>query len=120
MRLCIIAHTCTAGHRSTTVINNAISREFYWTTLFEDVDIFFSSCIHCLSTKEEGKVPRPYGPALVGTKPNELVHFDYIELGQSSTDEKYVLMVHDDHSCYSWFYPTSSTDSETAANALLD
>lgn len=86
----------------------------------EDVDMFVSSCIHCLSTKGGGKVPHPLGQALLGTKPNELVQFDYIELGASRTGENYVLMVRDDHSGYSWSYRASRKDSETASNSLPD
>lgn len=60
---------------------------------------------------------RPYEPALFRTKLIALVEFDYIELSRSFTGEKHVC---NDHSGYSWFYTASSTDSETAANALLD
>lgn len=65
-------------------------------------------------------MPRPFAPALFGTKPNDVVQLDYIEAGASRTGENNVLMVCDDHSGYSWFYPASRTDSEAAANMLLD
>ena len=95
-------------------------QEFSWSTLSEDADLFVSSCIHCLSTTGGGRVLRPFGPSLFGTKPNDLIQINYIELGPSRTGEKYVLMVCDDHNGYGSFYTASTTDSETAQNALLD
>lgn len=86
----------------------------------KDVDLFVSSCIHCLSTTEGGNLSRPIVPALFGTKPNDLIQFDYIILGSSRTGPKYVLMVCDNHRGYAWFYPASNTDSETTPNVSLD
>ena len=54
---------------------------------------------------------RPFGPALFGTKPNDLAQFDYIDLGISRTGDKYVLLLRDNYSGYSWLYPASTTDS---------
>lgn len=38
----------------------------------------------------------------------------------AATGEKYVFMIWDNHSDYLRFYPTSGTDAEQAALALLD
>lgn len=51
---------------------------------------------------------------------NDLIQFEYIELGKSTTGDKYVLMIREDHSGYAWFYPTVNTEAEQAANALVD
>lgn len=40
---------------------------------------------------------RPYGPAVHGTVPNDLLQFDYIEVALAATGEKYVLMLREDH-----------------------
>ena len=79
-----------------------------------------SATSHCLSTQGGEKVPRPFGPAVHGTAPNDLVQFDYIEIGPSNTGEKYVLMVRDDHSDYKWFFPFANTNAENAAIAIID
>lgn len=57
---------------------------------------------------------------MYGTEPNSLVQFDYLDLGTSYTGDKYVLMISDDHSGYSWLYPTPDTSADQAAHALLD
>lgn len=120
LRLSIIAHTGAAGHRGRDATEQALANRFQWSTLPEDIALFTKSCIHCLSTTGGETVPRPFGPALHGTKPNDLVQFDYIELGKSCTDEKYVLMLRDDHSGYCWLYPSTDQTAESTANALLD
>ena len=66
------------------------------------------------------KIPRPFGPAVHGTKPNDLLQFDYIEIAPGSNGEKYVLMLRDDHSNYAWFFPTADTSAEQAATAIID
>lgn len=120
LRLCIVAHTSASGHRGTQSTIDAISRHYYWTTLEADVKLFVSSCIHCLSTTSGDKIPRPFGPSVHGTRPNDLIQFDYIELGKSTTGDKYVFMIRDDHSGYAWFYPTVNQEAEQAAVALID
>lgn len=74
LRLYVIAHTGSAGHRSISATKTAVSQAFGWSTMSEDIALFVSSCIHCLSSRGGGKTPRPFGPALFGTKPNDLVH----------------------------------------------
>lgn len=54
-------------------------------TLLENVELFATSCIHCLSSNGGGEMPRPYVLALFVTKPDELAQFDYTEFGPSST-----------------------------------
>lgn len=65
-------------------------------------------------------MPHFFVPAPFGTKANELVQFYYIDIDLTRTGEKYVLMVHNNHSGYSWLYPASITDYKTAGNALVD
>lgn len=88
LKLCAIAHTTTAGHRGLQATIDALGKVFHWPTLAADVQFFLSSFIHCLSTTEGGKIPLPFGPALDGTKPNDLVQFYYLELVLSGSDDK--------------------------------
>lgn len=120
LRLCIIGHTTAAGHRGTNTTIAAIGERFHWTSLKDDVSLFVSSCIHCLSTAGGERTPRPFGPSTFGTHPNDLLQFDYIDMGKSTTGDKYILMLRDDHSGYAWFYPTVSTSAEQAASAIVD
>jgi transposase InsO family protein len=120
LRLCVIAHTGPSGHRAIAATLNALRSCFHWSTMTSDVQAFVRACIHCLSTVGGGKVPRPFGPAVHGTKPNDLLQFDYIELGPSQAGDKYVLMLRDDHSDYKWFFAFAGESAENAALAIID
>ena len=120
LRLCVISHTSAAGHRGRASTLRTLSSLFYWDSIVEDVGLFVKACIHCLSTTGGDRVPRPFAPAVHGTKPNDLVQFDYIHMAQCATGDKYILMIRDDHSGYTWFYPSPTTSAEQASHALID
>ena len=40
-------------------------------------------CLHCMDSKAGEKVPRPLGETVHGTRPGEVVHFDYLYVGAS-------------------------------------
>lgn len=120
LRLCVIAHTGPSGHRGASSTESTVRQHFFWPTMKTDVDTFVKSCIHCLSTTGGGRVPRPYGPAFHGTSANDLLQFDYIEVAPSTTGDKYVLMLRDDHSDYKWFFAFADTSAENAAHAIVD
>ena len=50
LRLCIIAHTGTAGHRGRASTEMVLKKSYFWSTLSTDVENFVRACIHCLST----------------------------------------------------------------------
>lgn len=120
LRLSIVAHNSAACHRGRDDTEMALQHHFVWKTLPNDEKAFVSSCIHCLSTTGSRWVLRPLCPSVNGNKPNGLIQFDYLELGQSSNRDKYVLKIRDDHSGYSCFFPFSNTNAENAAHAILD
>lgn len=116
----MIAHAGAAGHRGRSATERALSEKFFLNTLPDDVGLFVTSCIHCLSTTSGTTVQSPFGHTLHGTKPNSLLQFDYIELGVGATGDKYILLFLEDHSGYSWMYPSVTKSAETASNSILD
>ena len=84
----------------------------------EDVSQFVSNCIHCVMSKSGQKVPRPLSLTLHATKPNEVVHFDFLYLGQSFGEMRYVLVLKDDLSSYVWLTTCESATSEVAAREI--
>ena len=85
-----------------------------------DVRTFVRGCIHCRSTIGGKNIPRPFGPAHFGTKPNDLLQFDYLDLGPSQSGEKYFLMLKDDHSSYCRLFAFADTSADNAAQAIID
>lgn len=118
LRLLTIAHAGSSGHRGVDPTWHALRSQFYWTDQREDVRNFVSACLLCMLAKSGNKVPRPLSTTVHGTKPNQVIHFDYLFLGQSDTDNKYALVVKDDLSGYVWLDPSPNADSEHAASVL--
>jgi len=52
-------------------------------------------------------------------KPNQILHFDFCYIGKSASDEVYIVILKDDFSSYSWFFPCESADAESTTAALV-
>ncbi len=83
LRLLTIAHAGNAGHRGADPPWNSLSEQFFWTDQRDGVRTFVSSCLLRVLAKSGNKVPRPLSTTLHATKPNEIIHFDYLFLGES-------------------------------------
>ena len=65
---------------------------------------FVRQCLRCADTRSD-VVPRPLGETVDGTAPNEVVHFDYLYVGESGPQAsqglsedgfRYMLVIMDD------------------------
>ena len=118
VRLLTITHAGTVGHRGADATWHILREAFHWTGQRKDVRAFVSSCLLCVMTKSGERVPRPLSSTAHALRPNEIVHFDYLFLGESDDDEKYVLVVKDDLSSYCWLKPCSSANAEHTTTVL--
>ena len=100
LRICIVAHTGTGGHRGIRATTSSIHSLFFWNSLKEDVQTFCNTCLHCRSTIGGDRTPRPFGEALHASLPNEIIHFDFLYMGPSEKCYKYLLLIKDDLSGY--------------------
>lgn len=57
-------------------------------------------------------VPRPVGHAMQAMKPKEIIHSDFCFIGANNTDMKYVIIVKDDVSSYTWLYACYAADDK--------
>jgi Integrase zinc binding domain len=86
LRLCVEAHCRSAGHRAYEATLGAIKEYVAWTTMAKDVKVFVQNCLHCVATVPGDKVPHPLGTKLHATKPNEILHFDFLHIGLSRAE----------------------------------
>jgi len=120
LQLAIItaAHTGSAGHRGADATISIIREKFFWEDITEDVRAFVKYCFHCIATRSGKKIPRPLMSTLHASRPNEILHFDYIYLGHGTPDLKYALVLKDDFSGYVWLLPTPTCDAAFTAESL--
>lgn len=118
IKLLTIAHAGQAGHRGADATLSALREVFVWKGITTDVREFVSNCLLCVLSRSGATIPRPLAQTLHAVKPNDVLHFDYLFLGRSDGDLKYVLVVKDDFSGYVWVTPTSNATAEHAAETL--
>jgi len=128
-RLMVCAHMKDAGHRGTTATLQRLSEYCCWFRMPEHVTDFVKQCLHCMDSKAGEKVPRPLGETVHGTAPGEVVHVDYLYVGESGPmghdgldeDEgfKYILVMLDDMSNWVWLEPAGACNARTTAQHLM-
>jgi transposase InsO family protein len=75
---------------------------------------------NCVATIPGDKGPRPLGTQLHATKPNEILHFDFLYIGLSRDGKyQYLLLLKDDLSGYLWLVPCRTADSAATFDALM-
>ena len=52
---------------------------------------FVKQCLHCMDSKAGEKIPRPLGETVHGRRLGEVLHFDYLYMGDSCLLGKDVL-----------------------------
>lgn len=64
------------------------------------------------------RIPRPLSTALHLSKPNEVVHADFLYMGPDTDGEKNVLVILDDIRLYTRLQTCESADSDIATSIL--
>ena len=119
LRIMVAAHCGLGGHRGYLTTCNVIKSKMIWTTVDEDVKTFVQGCLVCLLSESGIKVPRPLGQQMHASKVNELLHFDYLYVGESTDKKEYILILKDDFSGYVCLQACQNADAETTAEVLM-
>ena len=122
LRVMIMAHCGESGHRSEAHTCKYVDELFWWDDAHADLSEFCRHCLCCEKTKTGTTVPRPLGESVKGQFVNEVVHFDYMQIGKSPVnydhDYQYVLVLKDDFSGLVELIPARTCDHVTVVNAL--
>jgi RNase H-like domain found in reverse transcriptase/Reverse transcriptase (RNA-dependent DNA polymerase)/Integrase zinc binding domain/Chromo (CHRromatin Organisation MOdifier) domain len=118
LRLLVTAHCGAAGHRGHDATFDTLAQRVHWNTMTSDTRAFVTSCLLCLATTGGLRQPRPWSQTLHAAKVNEVLHFDYLYGGSSSTGEKYILICKDDLSGYVWLKPCVAPTADFVVETL--
>lgn len=81
-RLLVVAHCGSQGHRGEQATFNALGR-FAIDRAAHVVKGFVASCLLCKHVKGSHIVQRPWGPTIKTSRRNEVLHWDFLHLGES-------------------------------------
>lgn len=118
MKVLVVSHCSLGGHRGQDATESIIRENFVWRDMKGDIAEFVKTCIHCIVTRAGEVIPRPLGTQLHGQRPNEVVHVDYLFMGEGVDDLKYVLLIRDELSSFVWLCATATATGEFAAEML--
>ena len=91
--------------------------------------VFVKHCLHCMDSKTGEKIRRPLGETVHTTRPGEVLHFDFLYVGDSGLlgkdgfgegdGFKYILVMMGYLSNFAWLEPTESCTAASTAKHLL-
>ena len=120
VRLMVCAHMQEAGHKGICATMHRLGAYYVWEGMKKDVIEFVQQCLHCVDSRAGNVVPRPLGEILHGTEVGEVLHFDYLNLGDIDDGYAYVLVPVDDVSSFVSLQPAASCTSEVDARSILE
>ena len=118
MKVLVVSHCSLGGNRGLKATESIIRENFYWDDMHVDEKAFVNSCIHCIVTRSGELIPRPLGSLIHGTRPNEVVHIDYLIMGKGFDGMQYVLLIRDNFSSFVWTCACKAANGEFAAEML--
>ena len=117
-----------AGHRGVKATTHRLGPYCVWDNMEKDIAKFICQCLHCADLKAGNAMPRPLGDLVHGTEVGDVLHFDYLSLGESDAIDmgglvvggyKHVLVLMDDVSRFVWLEEAVSCSMEVAARSVL-
>ena len=108
------------GHLGRDKTMSIAQERYFWVSLTKSVDDHIKNCKICICAKT------PYVPSyaplvnIVTTKPFELLCMDFLSLEECKGRYRYVLVITDHFTRYSWAFPTRNQEAKTVAKILYE
>ena len=107
------------GHRGHATTKNVISSVFATPHLNTLVSDFLDACKLCPHVKGGKVVPRPWAPTLTTNIPNHILHWDFLQMGESNEGPAYLLVLKDAASHFVHLVPCVTPTADVAAKAIM-
>ncbi|EYC42134.1 hypothetical protein Y032_0541g3182 [Ancylostoma ceylanicum] len=113
------AHAGTfAGHFSAHKVLNQLKKEVFWSSMWQDVHRWTRECQRCYVHNPKSAIVPPLKP-IVTSKPFEAVGIDILELGPTTSGNRYAATVIDHFSKFAAAYPVPDKSAETVARTFF-
>eukprot|EP00918_Siedleckia_nematoides_P067016 GHVU01145779.1.p1 GENE.GHVU01145779.1~~GHVU01145779.1.p1 ORF type:complete len:211 (+),score=16.84 GHVU01145779.1:426-1058(+) len=118
LRLMVIAHAREGVHASQTGTLALLAHQFRWAGMRQDVRYFVRSCLHCIRGDRGRQIPRPLGETMMATEPGEILHVDFLSIGESDGPFTKILVMKDNWSGFCRLIPTIGESAAIAAEQI--
>lgn len=118
IELIVMAHAYGAGHRGAETTSRLLEAVVYWPGIKDDVKKFVAGCIHCLE-KTSSLLNVPWGTPIAPKGRNEVVSFDFLDLGMSEQGFSKLLVITDKLSGFTMLHKTVSESATVASLGLM-
>ncbi|XGW19749.1 hypothetical protein V3C99_003525 [Haemonchus contortus] len=113
------AHSGTfAGHFSAHKLLNRLRKEVFWPTMVRDIHKWTRECQRCFAHNVRPRMTPPLKP-IVTMKPYEIVGVDVLELGMTTSGNRYAVTIIDHFSKFAAAYPVPDKSAETIAKTIF-
>ena len=116
----VAAHCGLGGHRGYTTTCDVIKEKLTWPTIDVEVLTLVQGCLVCKLSDSGSKFTRLLGQLNHANKVGEILHFDYMYIGESKSSKEHILLLKDDLSGYVFQRAYRKEDAETTADVLMD
>ena len=79
----LCSHMKDAGHRGVVATLQRLQGYYSWFRMEVHVTVFVNQCLHCMDSKAGEKIPRPLGEMVHGRRSGNVLHFNYLDVGDS-------------------------------------
>ncbi|POM77265.1 Hypothetical protein PHPALM_5378 [Phytophthora palmivora] len=114
-RLCVIAHCGAQGHRGEQAMVNHLRK-----LPTKRRAHIVSTCMLCPHVKGGKMIKRPWSETIDCNERNGVLHWDFLSLGDSFGDSKYLLVLKDHATHFCELVVGDAADSAVATAAILD
>lgn len=120
VRLLIMGHCGARAHRGADVLYEILRSEFAISGLKQLSEQFVNDCLFCKHVKGGALIQRPWNITHTTTRRNELLHMDFLLIGESYGSSRYLLVLKDDLTHFCELIACESANGSVAVSAVLD
>ncbi|XGW15120.1 hypothetical protein V3C99_000979, partial [Haemonchus contortus] len=107
-----------AGHFCAKKVFNKLKKQVFWPEMMRDIDKWTKECKTCFISNSKRVVVPPLKPIRT-TKPYDIVGVDILELGRTTSGNRYAVTVIDHFSKFAAAYPVPDKSAETVTKAIF-
>ncbi|XGW31362.1 hypothetical protein V3C99_009938 [Haemonchus contortus] len=108
-----------AGHFGVRKVLRELSKRVFRENMTRDVRLWTEECKKCTLFNAQSQMTPPLKP-ISSTRPFEMIGVDLLEMGPTSSGNKYILSVIDHFTKFGGAYPVASKSAETIARTLFE